>query len=84
LVESQAGYNGDECVYVADNPIKDFIGPKALGWGTVRIRRKQGLHFAAESVGDVDIELPDLTTLDEVLNLDSGPQSVNPKHNRGH
>lgn len=34
-----AGY-----VYVADNPRKDFIAPRALGWRTVRIRRSKGEH----------------------------------------
>jgi putative hydrolase of the HAD superfamily len=33
-----------ECVYVADNPRKDFVAPKALGWRTVRIRREGGEH----------------------------------------
>ena len=27
-----------ELVYVADNPAKDFVGPRGLGWRTVRIR----------------------------------------------
>ncbi len=27
-------------VYIADNPTKDFIAPKRLGWRAVRIRRE--------------------------------------------
>lgn len=38
-----------DCAYFGDNPCKDFIGPKALGWRTVRVRRLGGLH---ESVVD--------------------------------
>jgi putative hydrolase of the HAD superfamily len=38
-----AGY-----VYVADNPRKDFLGPRGLGWRTVRIRRLGGEHVAYE------------------------------------
>ena len=30
-----------DCVYMADNPAKDFAGPKPLGWRTVRVRRPE-------------------------------------------
>lgn len=50
-------------VYVADNPTKDFAGPKALGWATVRVRRSEGLHKALPSGPDVDFEFADLTQL---------------------
>ena len=32
------------CVYVADNPRKDFLGPNRLGWHTIRVREKIGLY----------------------------------------
>ena len=32
------------CVYVADNPRKDFVGPNRLGWRTIRIRARTGLY----------------------------------------
>jgi len=52
-------------VYVADNPEKDFIAPRALGWATVRVRRSQGVHYRAEAhpgrAADIVIE-----TLDEL------------------
>jgi putative hydrolase of the HAD superfamily len=35
---------GGDCVYVADNPNKDFITAKKLGWQTVRVRRPGGEH----------------------------------------
>jgi len=38
-----------DCVYVADNPTKDFVAPDALGWTTVMIRREQGIHHDARS-----------------------------------
>ena len=31
-------------LYVADNPRKDFIGAKQLGWKTIRMRRPEGEH----------------------------------------
>jgi putative hydrolase of the HAD superfamily len=53
----------DACVYVADNPAKDFAGPRALGWRTVRVRREGGLHAARPSGADVDHEVAELTSL---------------------
>ena len=51
-------------VYVADNPAKDFAGPMALGWTTVRVRREGGLHRDRESeTCKPDIELPDCSGL---------------------
>lgn len=38
LVEALGCMHG-ECVYVADNPEKDFVAPLALGWRTVQIVR---------------------------------------------
>jgi len=35
---------GSRSVYVADNLVKDFAGPNALGWMTVQIRRAEGLY----------------------------------------
>ena len=32
------------CVYVADNPRKDFIAPNRLGWHTIRVRETTGLY----------------------------------------
>jgi putative hydrolase of the HAD superfamily len=60
LMEQRLGVPGAACVYVADNPAKDFAGPKQRGWRTVRIRRPLGLHAGAESSDLVDVELPDL------------------------
>ncbi len=53
LLQKHAGANGRDCVYIADNPAKDFIAPAALGWRTVRVRRPDGLHAAVESGADV-------------------------------
>lgn len=34
----------DAFIYVADNPAKDFVGPSAMGWGTVQIERPERIH----------------------------------------
>lgn len=64
LVEESTGASGARCVYVGDNPHKDFLAPNRLGWRSVRIRRADSLHYDAESPGFVDLEIQ---SLDEVL-----------------
>lgn len=58
-----AGRKGAACVYVADNPNKDFAGPKSLGWATVRIRRPESLHAAVPNGDLVDLEIASLDEL---------------------
>ncbi|TSA45949.1 HAD family hydrolase [bacterium] len=35
---------GKNCVYVADDPTKDFIAPNKLGFGTIQMIRPNGIH----------------------------------------
>jgi putative hydrolase of the HAD superfamily len=39
-----SGVPAAACVYVADNPGKDFVGPNRLGWHTIRVREQIGLY----------------------------------------
>jgi putative hydrolase of the HAD superfamily len=57
----------DRYAYVADNPQKDFTAPHDRGWTTVRVRRPLSLHVDAPSGTDVDIEVADLSRLDDWL-----------------
>jgi putative hydrolase of the HAD superfamily len=41
-----------ECLYVADNPSKDFIAPNALSWRTVQVRRAGGVYADRIPPGD--------------------------------
>ena len=52
-------------VYIGDNPSKDFLTPKTLGWKTIRIRRAGGLHAGQVAPPDHDADLT-ITTLDEL------------------
>jgi putative hydrolase of the HAD superfamily len=63
LVQQHHGLSADACVYVGDNPHKDFVSPRALGWHTIRVRRPLGLHASLPSGEDVDQEIDDLTQL---------------------
>jgi len=42
LTMERLGVTGEECIYVGDNPAKDFLAPNGLGWLTVRISREGG------------------------------------------
>lgn len=70
LVEQVTSCEASECVYLADNPAKDFRAPRSLGWVTVRVRRPQGLHARLASGPDVDAEIQDLSAFPAVVGLD--------------
>ncbi len=46
-VMQSLGCAPDRCVYVGDNPRKDFTSPRRLGWGAVRLVRDGGEHANA-------------------------------------
>ncbi len=75
LVEAHLGTRGADNVYVADNPRKDFAGPRSLGWRTVRVRRDGSLHADVASGNDVDLEVADLSDLARLLGLDADARS---------
>ena len=35
-------------IYIADNPLKDFVTPRRLGMSTIRVRHPRGLYFDKE------------------------------------
>jgi len=43
-VARQLGAEHAACVYVSDNPAKDFVAPNALGWRTIQFRRSGQVH----------------------------------------
>ncbi len=60
---ARQGYSSGQCVYIADNPLKDFIAPAALGWmPLIRVRRAGALHADLATgggcieVGTLDLE----------------------------
>jgi len=51
--EVMRGRSSSECVYIADNPAKDFDAPRELGWmPSVRVRREGSEHWASETPPD--------------------------------
>ena len=70
LLQKQFGFDAAHFYYLADNPAKDFIAPRRLGWRTVRVRRKEGLHSGVEAEGEwavADAELTELSGLPFLL-----------------
>jgi putative hydrolase of the HAD superfamily len=59
-----AGY-----VYVADNPRKDFLAPRALGWRSARVRRPGGEHasYTAAPGEAAEREIISLLELESLL-----------------
>lgn len=51
--------------YVADNPAKDFIAPRTLGWRTVCIRRPDAIHPARSDNDPLPTDLS-ISSLDEL------------------
>ena len=45
FIETSRGYQRSECIYIGDNPHKDFYAPLQLNWlPSIRIRRPGSLH----------------------------------------
>lgn len=67
----------EQTCYVGDNPEKDFITARTLGWKTLRVRRKGGLHCDQERGREyeADYEVPDLRGVLERLSLYDSPAS---------
>ena len=43
-MEALCGCDESALLYIADNPSKDFLAPRCLGWRTVRLCRPDGLY----------------------------------------
>lgn len=55
-----------ELAYVGDNPQKDFVGPRRLGWRTIRLLRPAQLRFALRPASDAhrpDVDIHDPSDL---------------------
>jgi putative hydrolase of the HAD superfamily len=62
----------DSLVYVADNPMKDFVAPNQLGWTTVRVRRPGGEYAALEPQEDSHAAKHEIVSLEELAGVLSG------------
>jgi putative hydrolase of the HAD superfamily len=63
----------NECIYIGDNPNKDFIGAKGIGIKTIRIIRERGDHiktFLGEEY-EADSNIMNLLELKEALEINN-------------
>lgn len=60
---------GARFVYIADNPAKDFVAPRKLGWHSIQVARPGGVYAGvpAHPQGAPDIVVPDLSNLPELI-----------------
>ena len=59
----------EACVYVADNPAKDFVGPAAAGWqASIRVCRADGLYRDA-ALAEGSAVAATIATLDPLAGL---------------
>ncbi|HLD46522.1 MAG TPA: HAD family hydrolase [Desulfobaccales bacterium] len=68
-VMGQSGVPAAACVYVADNPGKDFVAPNHLGWHTIRVREPLGLYRDASPPpgGEPQATVNTFSTLGDLL-----------------
>ncbi|MCB1022148.1 MAG: HAD hydrolase-like protein, partial [Acidobacteria bacterium] len=74
------GVPPSQAAYVGDNPAKDFLGARRAGMWSIRLRRPDGLHAAAEpataeAAPDAEVQaFPELETmLEAMLENPQGP-----------
>ena len=60
---------GADCIYVGDNPKKDFITAKALGWKTIQICRENAeyAHLIVEEPAQAHIQIKSLYELETIV-----------------
>jgi putative hydrolase of the HAD superfamily len=54
-------------VYIADNPHKDFVGIKPLGFKTIRVLTGPYRHDRVEEAYDADLTIPNLQALNPTM-----------------
>jgi putative hydrolase of the HAD superfamily len=65
-IQKQLEAPPERCIYIGDNPAKDFRAPKALGWRTLRVRHSLGEHAHAAAASPRDEADATVTSLAEV------------------
>jgi putative hydrolase of the HAD superfamily len=62
-IRQLTGAKASDVIYVADNPAKDFVGIRPLGYGTIRVLTGQHAGVKAAPGYDAALTLPDLDAL---------------------
>lgn len=62
-IRSLTGAPPCDVIYIADNPAKDFVGLRPLGYGTIRVLTGQHAQRQAAPGHDAQLTVPDLDAL---------------------
>jgi putative hydrolase of the HAD superfamily len=57
----------DDLVYVGDNPMKDFIGVRALGGSTIRVLTGSHSHLRLDAAHEADVAVGSITEVPSAL-----------------
>ncbi len=68
LVTERLGVRPEDCLYVGDNPEKDFVTAKQLGWHTARVLRPGGMCWEMKKEAEYEAEFS-ISALDELPSL---------------
>lgn len=71
-VASQLACPPEELLFVADNPTKDFITPKRLGWQTIRLRLPAQLRYEESAPSYAYSAARDVHSVQELRNALAG------------
>jgi putative hydrolase of the HAD superfamily len=71
------GAPAEDIIYVADNPTKDFVGIRPLGFGTIRVLTGQHATMEPAPGYDAALTIPDLDALTEKQLMEFHRQSLN-------
>jgi len=67
LIRKRTGRSPEDIVYIGDNPRKDFIGIRPLGFRTIRVSTGQHRQVPAPPDHDAELKISDLSELDTAL-----------------
>ena len=62
-IRALTGARACDVIYIADNPSKDFVGLRPLGYGTIRVLTGQHAQRQAAPGHDAQLTVPDLDAL---------------------
>lgn len=62
-------FPGEKFIYIGDNPRKDFIAPRQLGWRTIQILRPDGQYPAVtdQQIIPAEYQIKDLRLINDLL-----------------
>lgn len=76
-IQQWAQVDPSRLVYVADNPTKDFVAPRRLGWLTIRVKRAERIHHLPAPTAEHEAHLL-VDSLDQLAACLANPDEPHP------